>query len=113
MHGPTTARMLLEAIPQFPRLRLFILRLPDKTSAGFVHSLQQGSIDRKNLRFHVHQDDGRSVDNRILCSPRQSRNGRNEFVETESLHCAKRLERLDRVQSALECARATLSDLRR
>jgi hypothetical protein len=49
MHGPATAGMLLETISQLPRYRLFIFRLPDETSAGLIHSVQRGSIDRKKL----------------------------------------------------------------
>src|SRR5229473_3381515 len=47
MHRSATAGMLLKAISQLLRLRLFVFRLPDKTSAGLVHPIQQGSIDRK------------------------------------------------------------------
>ncbi len=47
MHRSATAGMLLKAISQLLRLRLFVFRLPDKTSAGLVHPVQQGSIDRK------------------------------------------------------------------
>ena len=39
--------MLLEAISQLLRLGLFVFRLPDKTSAGLVHPVQQGSIERQ------------------------------------------------------------------
>jgi hypothetical protein len=45
--------MLLEPIRQFPRLRLFIFGPPDKTSAGLIHPVQQGTIDRKNLRLLI------------------------------------------------------------
>jgi hypothetical protein len=64
--------MPLEAIPQFPRLRLFIFRLADKTAASLIHLVEHGTINRKDPRFLVQQHNRRSVDRCFLGSPSES-----------------------------------------